>query len=387
MKIVFVSNFFNHHQEFISNAFYEKTKGNYFFIANESVPEERLKLGYEDANKKYDYIIRTYESEKENEKARKLILEADVVILEPTYTGMMAERLKTGKITFMYSERIYKKTFQWWKLPKWLYEHGKRFRKHRCLHLLCASAFASNDYAKTFCFVDKAYKWGYFTEVKNYNIFQIIDDKKNNTILWTGRMIDWKHPEEPIFALKKLKEQGYKFQFNMIGTGEKEDEIKQLIKDCDMEECVSVLGSMSPQEVRKYMEESEIFLFTSDRQEGWGAVLNEAMNSGCAVIASHAIGAVPYLINDGVNGCVYKSGNIDQLAAQIKDLKDNEEKRKKISVNAYETMINEWNAENAVEKLISVTKAILKDEEDQIFFENGVCSKAVRFSYKKGKRW
>ena len=44
-----------------------------------------------------------------------------------------------------------------------------------------------------------------------------------------------------------------------------------------------------------YMESSHIFLlFTSDRNEG--AALNESMNSGCAVVASDAIGSVPYLM-------------------------------------------------------------------------------------------
>ena len=57
------------------------------------------------------------------------------------------------------------------------------------------------------------------------------------------------------------------------------------------------------------MEKTGIFLFTSDRQEGWGAVLNEAMNSGCAVVASHLIGAVPFLKKKKKNGLVYSSGD------------------------------------------------------------------------------
>ena len=32
------------------------------------------------------------------------------------------------------------------------------------------------------------------------------------------------------------------------------------------------------------------------------AVVSEAMNSGCCVVANRQIGAVPFLIEDGVNG-------------------------------------------------------------------------------------
>ena len=53
------------------------------------------------------------------------------------------------------------------------------------------------------------------------------------------------------------------------------------------------------------MERADIYLATSDRQEGWGAVINEAMNSGCAVVADHMMGAVPYLISHEENGMIY----------------------------------------------------------------------------------
>ena len=60
---------------------------------------------------------------------------------------------------------------------------------------------------------------------------------------------------------------------------------------------IQILPPMPPEAVRRRMEQANLFLLTSDFQEGWGAVLNEAMNSGCAVVASHAAGAAPYLLS------------------------------------------------------------------------------------------
>ncbi len=71
------------------------------------------------------------------------------------------------------------------------------------------------------------------------------------------------------------------------------------------------------------MERAEIYLFTSDRQEGWGAVLNEAMNSGCAVLTSHEIGATPYLVKDGENGIVFKSRDQKDLNRRLYELMEN----------------------------------------------------------------
>ena len=47
MKLVFVSNFFNHHQKGISDYFYKNTD-RYRFVSTTSIPDERKKLGYED---------------------------------------------------------------------------------------------------------------------------------------------------------------------------------------------------------------------------------------------------------------------------------------------------------------------------------------------------
>ncbi len=75
-----------------------------------------------------------------------------------------------------------------------------------------------------------------------------------------------------------------------------------------------------PEEVRAAMERSEIYLVTSDRKEGWGAVVNEAMNSGCAVVADHMIGAAPWLIRQGENGWMYRDGEEQELFRTVERL-------------------------------------------------------------------
>ncbi|NLX74757.1 MAG: glycosyltransferase family 4 protein [Synergistaceae bacterium] len=87
-------------------------------------------------------------------------------------------------------------------------------------------------------------------------------------------------------------------------------------------------------QVREEMEKANIFLFTSDRQEGWGAVLNESMKSGCAVVGSKTIGSVPFLINHEENGLIYSNDDIEDLYFNVEKLLKNEELRKKYGNNA-----------------------------------------------------
>lgn len=205
------------------------------------------------------------------------------------------------------------------------------------------------------------------------NINDIIRLKRPVSILWTARFIRLKHPEAPIYVAKQLKEDGYSFSMNLIGSGEMESRIKEMVRKSNLTDEVHFLGTMSPAEVRKHMEESEIFLFTSDRNEGWGAVLNESMNSGCAVVASGAIGSVPYLLRDGENGLIYKDGDRNDLYKKVKYLIDNPEERSQIGKKAYETFVDVWNADVAAQRLINLIDDIKNNNDPR--YDYGPCGK------------
>ena len=237
--------------------------------------------------------------------------------------------------------------------------------------MLCASAYTASDYASVGMYKGRTFKWGYFPEVKKYNIDHLLSQKRKNTLRWCGRFIDWKHPDDAIQVARKLKESGYDFCLNMIGAGVMEEQLKQLVKDYNLEEDVHFLGSMSPEQVRSYMEQAGIYLFTSDRQEGWGAVLNESMNSGCAVVASREIGSVPFLVRDGENGCVYEAENVSMMYEKVKFLLDHPGKREELGKNAYETIICEWNAETAAKRFLQLAECCLNGEKISSGFDIG----------------
>ena len=376
MKIVFVSNYLNHHQLPLCKAFESFPEIEFNFIATTPVPKERLGMGYHDMNHTYDFVICAYENSEAHKKALVLCENADVVIIGSAPKEYIKQRLKAKKLTFKYSERIYKIKPPLYQMPfraiKYFWESGR----HKNLYLLCSSAYTAADYAKTHTLINKAYKWGYFPELKKYDDIDItVSQKQTNSILWAGRLIDSKHPELAVKVALQLKQAGYNFSMNIIGTGQTGDDISSLISEYNLNDCVHMLGSMPPEKVREYMEQSEIFLFTSDRNEGWGAVLNEAMNSGCAVVASGAIGSVPFLIRDGENGFIYRDGDIDDLYEKVKYLIDEREKSADLGKNAYMTLSDLWNAETAAERFIKLVEMIQSGNIYDLF-EDGPCSTA-----------
>ncbi|MDU3194806.1 MAG: glycosyltransferase [Clostridium perfringens] len=380
MKITFFSNFLNHHQIPFCNEMYNSLGEDFKFIATERVPKERLQLGYKDSSNDYKYSINIYENDEKYKIAKQLANDSDVVIFGSAPREFIKSRLEKDKLTFEYSERIFKKgriRILDPRVFRMCYKSYIKYKKNRNFHLLCASSYTAPDMKMIGVFKEKNWKWGYFPEVKLYDIEYLTNLKNNDTIniLWVGRFLEWKHPEHAILVAKKLKKEGYKFLLNIIGTGYLEEEMKYLIKTNRLENNVKILGSMSPEKVREYMECSNIFLFTSSYEEGWGAVLNEAMNSGCAIVAADSIGAVKYMLKNEENGFIYKYNNINQLYSYVKKLINDEELRNKIGVNAYKSIISEWNPKVAAKRLINLSKELLNEGSSMVLYKDGPCSK------------
>lgn len=377
MKIVFLTNAITPHQREIYSAFCRLINVNFCFIECLDIDKSSLPIGWQE--KELDKVIDYRTFVKDFDIYKRMIDESDVVIIGSAPDKLIENRLKVHKLTFKYSERLYKTGFPIKKYLRnaaaaWLH-HG-RFQKYP-IYMLCASAYTSADCAKFGNYKNRCYKWGYFPEIKKYeNIESIINSKKKNSILWAGRLLDLKHPDTAVRIAKRLKQNGYDFKLNIIGAGDMEQKLNKMISDYNLENVVHMLGSMKPEQVREYMEQSQIFLFTSDRNEGWGAVLNESMNSACAVVASHEIGSVPFLLKDGENGLIYKDGDEEDLYLKIKSLLDSSDLCRQYGRQAYLTIVNEWNAETAAKRFIELSEAILNGDKKPDLFSDGPCSKA-----------
>lgn len=377
MHIVFISNFFNHHQEALSKELDRLTEHQYTFVSTTPMTQERKRMGW-DSQSTSPYVLETFHAGFPNDRLQNLILEADVVVWGAVPHLLLRKRIKKGLLTFWYSERLYKAPCPRYRLLQKRITMYYKFGRHKNLYLLCAGAYTAADFAKTHTLSGKHYKWGYFPETRYYSdIDELISKKEPASILWTARMIDWKHPEIPVRIARLLKEQGYSFHMTLIGNGELQDFISSLIQENDLTKEMTLIDNLTPEEVRNEMERNQIFLVTSDRNEGWGAVVNEAMNSCCAIVANHAIGSVPFLIKDSINGFIYKDGNINELFEKVTWLLNHNEACRKMGKEAYRTISEHWNAQNAAHRLLTLSQQLLAGNDTP--FSDGICSKAEIF--------
>lgn len=379
MKLTFFTNFINHHQVPVADELYKLLGKDYTFVATIPMPQEFIDNGYPDFSDK-PYLLKAYENNVNFQKALELGLSSDVVIIGSASNDFIKKRLQLNKITFRYSERFLKKRFigrGWY----YLFKNHTLYR-NKNMYMLCASAYTANDAHKILAYPDKCYKWGYFTTVNKIDIDTIISHKQNKSfkIIWVARIIALKHPEMVIELAKELKKKGYQFEIEMIGDGVLKDVIQKEIDLNDLRQYVTLPGSLPNEQVVKKMQESNAFLFTSDRNEGWGAVLNEAMSNGCAVVASHAIGSVPFLVENVKNGLIFKSENLYSLVKQVEYLINNRDFCNQLARNAYQSILQVWSPKTAATNFVSLAFSLLSGNEKEI--EEGPCSKANPVSIK-----
>ena len=145
----------------------------------------------------------------------------------------------------------------------------------------------------------------------------------------------------------------------MYGSGVESVNTKHLINKMNVADCVNLCGNRPNEDIINIMRSHHIFLFTSDRNEGWGAVANEAMSNGCAVIASGAIGSVPFLINNGVNGLIFKDQDVNDLLNKTMLLINRPDLRADLVRKAYSTMHDVWSPRNAAKSFIKLAESAL----------------------------
>ena len=350
-----ISNYINHHQIPFSKAFCDMPGVEYCFIQTEPMEEERVKMGWGLDPKSLPFVKLLYEGE---EECKKLIDESDIMLIGwMEREDLVKDRLESGKFTIRMSERLYREGQYKFISPRGLirkYKEHTRFRNGN-VYLLCYGAYVPSDFSLVWAYPDKMFRFGYFPETKIYednSLFRSKPSLDTVHIVWAGRFMPLKHPEFVLRLAKDLKERGHAFHIHFVGGGEMEEEIKKQRTEWNLTEEITMYGFLEPAKVREIMEMSHIHLFTSNHLEGWGAVVNEAMNSGCAEVGNSQVGAIPYLIKHKQNGLIYKEGSYEDFLACVLSLFEEKELITKYGKAAYETILQEWNAENAAAQLL-----------------------------------
>ena len=374
LKVSFFSNYLNEHQLALCQSLASSPGVEFVFVA---LSKNGGNAGRSNLNDVYPFVLREYEGAEQANSAMRHAEGDDVVIFGhmSNKEQYVERRLSKDKLSFRATERILKRGLWWRFVPPKIARTRKWFLQYKSkpLYILCVSAYASYDLFLMGWPSSRCYKWGYFPEAKDSaGSNSVCSDKVS--LVWAARMMEWKRPLAPLRLAYDLKRAGYDFHLHMAGDGPLMDEVRSYIDKNDLGDVVTLYGLLSGDDTRALMRDGDIYLATSSRKEGWGITVNEAMASGCAVIASASVGSAPFLIRDGDNGLLYDDSCDDDLRRQVIRLLDDASLVRHLSENAMRTIQEEWSASVACNRFLLLSQSLLHGE--PIEFEDGPCSHA-----------
>lgn len=145
-------------------------------------------------------------------------------------------------------------------------------------------------------------------------------------------------------ALSRLKENGVKFHYTIVGGGSEKERIIYAINEMGLESWVHVKGKLPQDEIVNLLQNSDIYIQNSV-QEGFCNAVLEAQAIGCICVVSDA-GGLPENVLDQKTGYVVPKRKPELLALQLSDiLRTDPGKLREMSENAVQRVREEFNLE------------------------------------------
>jgi glycosyltransferase involved in cell wall biosynthesis len=365
MKILYVAPNINHHQvPFAEELIRIIGVNNFKYAVMNPTETDRIQLGFPEYNN-LEWLIKPYKNDDQN-VFNDWFLSSDVVLCsDRSLIQLFKLRLKDNKLTFYFSER-------WWKPPfgklrllypryfKLSFDFWKLY-KNPNFYYLAQGGYAAKDMQFICNYKKRILDFGYFTEVSANK-----KEKESNSrlnILWCGRMLKWKRVSSIIKAFSLITNENNSFHLTLIGEGIEKNKLEKLANKLLPNSSYSFASPKQNIDIRKIMNQSDIFILSSSGYEGWGAVLNEAMAERCAVIASVESGAGKSIIVDSQNGILFKSRNWRMLSKKIKLLSENENLLNEIKSNGQKSINEIWSPKVSAYRFIKVCDALLENKD------------------------
>lgn len=171
------------------------------------------------------------------------------------------------------------------------------------------------------------------------------------TIVSVSRLEKIKNIEGIFAAIKRLKEEGLKIKYTIVGSGGFENQLKELATGLHLNDVVHFLGFKKdpyPQLLK-----ADLYIINS-YTEGFSNSLVEAMYSGTPSISTIS-GSAPEIIKEGKNGWLVPVDDVDALSKKIKHIiMMNKVERVKIGLNGKNYVEDNFSLENHLSKLMKM---------------------------------
>ena len=273
-----------------------------------------------------------------NDEWKRWVEECDVL-----YTGfreieLFERRAKKGLKTLYFSERWFKPVrvgIRDWglgiSLPGWvrMFSPGYRRMAKRMVawlkadpgaRYLAAGPWAKKDMMRLGVPEEKIVLWGYFVEPSTrLGVGEVGRSTKDVLkVLYVGRLLTLKRVDTIVRAVRELKKRKFHctptprdYTLTIVGDGPEKERLVQLAQGLDN---VFFKPSVPIDQVREVMRQHDVLVFASNGLDGWGAVVNEALEEDMRVLGTFETGASATMLP---TSCLFHSGDWKELARKL----------------------------------------------------------------------
>lgn len=323
MRIAFLTVCLSPHQLPLATALAARVgEDNFRYISNERVEGERMRLGWGDKPRKWCMSRSDMRDE-----ADAWCREADVLYSYLRELDIFEERARRGLKTVYVSERWFKpialpvldrmgvlvpgcvrmlhpgfrrmaarmRRLLDSEIPFWYFPMGVHAADD--MSRLCGwgrPTFSRPEPGESF---RKMCLWGYFVEQAKQAFGAHLEVERSPLrVLWVGRLLRLKRVDTIIRAVRAIAaERADGIALDIYGTGPDEERLRNCAEGCDS---VQFHPSVSIAEVRTIMRAHDVYVFSSNGLEGWGAVVNEALEEGMHVLGTHEAGGSATMLSE-----------------------------------------------------------------------------------------
>ncbi len=199
-----------------------------------------------------------------------------------------------------------------------------------------------------------------FKKESIYKIYPFIETKecreklpaKTAELLYIGQIIRGKGVDLLIEIVRYINKP---FHLSIVGKGNDEESIKQLIEEYGLQDKVEFVGWTS--KVDPYYNKADVLLVPSRWQEPFGLIGIEAFSHQKPVIGFD-VGGIGEWLKNGVNGYLIPETDIKQFAEKIEELINNPGLMKKMGKAGYDLIEKKYQKENFLEAFNKILETI-----------------------------
>jgi glycosyltransferase involved in cell wall biosynthesis len=227
--------------------------------------------------------------------------------------------------------------------------------------ILCLSEYSRENISDSY-FIPKSkikVMYGGVDESFFLTTEQYKEKSQNFSLLFCGRL-NGPHEQKGVDILLKamplvLKE--HDVDLNLIGSGPRESQYKELAKKLGIEHNVNFLSFIEHENLPSYYANADLFVLPS-RRESFGLTIAEAMASGLPVVSTN-VTAIPEVVKDGETGLLVPPNDPEKLAEAINSLLDQPEKMKMMGEKGRERAKQYFTWEKVAERVVNFYHEIL----------------------------